>query len=91
MTITNMTITKESGAIAYTYDDDKTCSISFYPSLDAEKARVIKCPKYWRENGKQYKVTHLSLSTTTDYNKEVHVPKDVSVNGALGLEVVYYE
>lgn len=86
-----MTITKESGCIVDTFDYDKTCIIAFYPGIDAEKARVIKCPKYWRENGKQYKVTKLFLHTTSDYNKEVHVPKDVDVNGALGLEVVYYE
>lgn len=86
-----MTITKESGGIAHTFDNDKTCFISFYPGIDAEKARVIKCPRYWREDGKQYKVYRLELGTTTDYNKEVHVPEGVYVWGAGDLKVVYYE
>lgn len=86
-----MTITKESGGTAFTYESDKSCVICFNPSLWAEKARVIKCPKYWRENGKQYKVYKLELGTTTDYNKEVHVPEDAYVMGAGGLKVVYYK
>lgn len=86
-----MTITKESGYIVDTFDYDKKCSIHFSPLLYAEKARVIKCPKYWREDGKQYKVYRLELGTTTDYNKEVHVPEGVYVWGAGDLKVVYYE
>ncbi len=44
------------------YDGERTCSLKAETWRDDfPKARVIEVPKVWREDGKQYKVTRISI------------------------------
>lgn len=62
-----MKLTKENAtASCYEFSYGKECTVSMElrPSLGT---KVVEVPKFWRENGKQYKVTKFGALLPSDY------------------------
>ena len=53
-----MRATKENSKLEMTFDSLGDCCISYCGSTDI---KVLEIPKVWREGGKQFRVTNLSL------------------------------
>lgn len=61
-------------------------------SGDWSKVRVVEVPKVWREDGKQYKVTFVTISLYDNlYPFIVKAPRGCTVNAHNASSVEYYD
>ena len=65
------------------------CDLTLYPSDIPNNTKVIEVPKVWRENGKQYKVTHLTLLAV--HGITIRAYRDCNVWGAGSCDIEYYD